>query len=256
MKAANSMSARYIARGFLILLGLGAVGWGIIVFPRFWRESTIEHIASHIIAGEQYKTELLTAQLPVVERIKGAAYCRPAALRSAAIFELRLFEVAVSANDLKHSTVDSKALDDVIRSSLSCSPADPFLWLVLYRVETAQNGANPKYLKYLEMSYQLGPNEAWVALKRSGVALADFEHLSPDLQKAALDEFVDLLRFGFYKTAAMIFTGPGWHVRNLILPQLKRVSERSRQEFANVLYWKGIDIIIPGTVRPSSKAFH
>lgn len=256
MKAVSLINAQYMVRSFLIVLGFGAVWWGIVVFPRFWRESSIEHIAGHIINGEQYKTELLTRQLPVVDRIKGAAYCRPAALRSAAIFELRLFEVAMSANDLKHSTVDFKALDDVIHSSLSCSPADPFLWLVLYRLETAQNGADPKYLKYLRMSYQLGPNEAWIALKRNGVALADFERLPPNLKVAAISEFVDLLRFGFYENAVTIFTGPGRHVRNLILPQLNQVSERDRQEFANALYRKGVDIIIPGTVRPGSKAFH
>ena len=49
MKAENSISAQYIARGFLIVLGFIAVGWGIVVFPRFWRESSIEHIAGHII---------------------------------------------------------------------------------------------------------------------------------------------------------------------------------------------------------------
>ncbi len=256
MSAENSIRTRYLVRGFLIILGCCAVWWGSVVFPRFWRESSVERIASNIIAGEQYKTELLTRQIPSIDRINGAAYCRPAGLRSAAFFELRLFEVAMSANDLKHSTVDFKALDDVIRSSLSCSPADPFLWLVLYRLETAQNGADPKYLKYLEMSYKLGPNEAWIALKRSGVALADFERLPSDLQKAALNEFVDLLRFGFYEGATAIFVGPGWHVRNLIVPQLNRVPEPSRQEFANALYRKGVDIIIPGTVRPGSKAFH
>jgi hypothetical protein len=256
MKAENLIRAQYLARGFLVILGCSAVWWGIVVFPRFWQESSIERIAGHIIAGEQYKTELLARQLPSTDRIKGAAYCRPAAIRSAAIFELRLFEVASSAIDKKPSKVDFKALDEVIRSSLSCSPADPFLWLVLYRLETAQNGANPKYLKYLKMSYELGPNEAWIALKRSGVALADFERLPSDLQKAALNEFVDLLRFGFYESAATIFVGPGWHVRHLIVPQLNRVPERSRQEFAKVLYRKGVDIIIPGTVRPGSKPLH
>ena len=256
MNAEDSIRARYLVRGFLIIFGCFAVWWVCVVFPRFWRESSVERIASHIIAGEQYKTELLTHQIPRIERIKGEAYCRPTALRSAAIFELRMLEVAVEANDLKHSKVDFKALDDVVLSSLSCSPADPFLWLVLYRVETAQHGANPKYLKYLKMSYQLGPNEAWIALKRSEVALADFERLPPDLKVAALSEFVDLLRFGFYENAVTIFVGPGWHVRDLILPQLQRVSERSRQEFANALYRKGVDIIIPGTVRPGSKAFH
>ena len=50
-------TARYITltRIFIIILGCIAVTWGLVVFPVFGRQSSIERTASRIIAGEPFK---------------------------------------------------------------------------------------------------------------------------------------------------------------------------------------------------------
>ena len=235
------VTAPYIllARSFVIILGCIGVAWGIVEIPVFWQNSSIERIATQIIAGDTFKVETLAQQLPITESIKSAS-CRPAALRSAAIIELRMMEIAALANNRQKLDHQYKSLVDVIRSSLSCAPADPFLWLALYSVEMTENRFKPDLLKYLRLSYRLGPHEGWIALKRNPLAFAAFQQLSPDLREAAVNEFAAMLRDSqFSDQAAEILIGPAWPERELILSNLTRLSESDRRRFADALYTRG-----------------
>ena len=228
-----------LARGFVIILGCIGVAWGIVEIPVFWQDSSIERIATQIIAGDTFKVETLAQQLPITASIKSAS-CRPAALRSAAIIELRMMEIAGSANNRQKLDHQYKSLVDVIRRSLSCAPADPFLWLALYSVEMSENRFRPDLLKYLQLSYRLGPREGWIALKRNPLAFAAFQQLSPDLRQAAVNEFAAMLRdTQFSDQAAEILIGPAWPERELILSNLTRLSETDRRRFADALYTRG-----------------
>jgi hypothetical protein len=144
----------------------------------------------------------------------------------------------------------------VIRSSLSCAPADPFLWLVLYWVESTENASSSDRLKYLQMSYRLGPNEGWIAVKRNRVAFAMFKLLPPDLIENAINEFIALLKSEFYEQAAEILIGPAWPEHELILSRLTRVTYQDRQLFADVLHRRGYYVNVPGIASPDLRPWH
>ena len=179
------------ARIFIAAVGCVAIAWGSANLPMFWRQMTPESIARHILLGEPYKTDVLLRQLSVLETAESAAKCRPITLWSAAIIRIRLMEEP-SRNGVERplEAQQLKVLDDSIRSSLACSPADPFLWLVLYWVENTLNGTKPEYLNYLRMSYRLGPNEAWIIFKRSRITFANFANLPADLATDAIKELL------------------------------------------------------------------
>jgi hypothetical protein len=189
--------------------------------------------------------------MPQVEVAERAEPCNPVVTHSTAIILTRMAEQAVVDGD----NIDTQlnALRSSIRRSLACSPADPFLWVVLYWVEINQNGFQPGYLKYLRLSYQLGPNEGWIALKRNGYALAIFHQLPPDIADMALAEFPRLLDSGFDIEAFNIFIGPGWSHRALLLPHLKGVAEIHREALARALYKAGYDVIVPGITLPDPR---
>ena len=135
----------------------------------------MEHVAQHIIRGEPYRIEVLKRQLPAIEAAENSPTCRPIALWSAAIIRLRMFEQARldgqgTPNDLSRT----ETLENSIRRSLSCSAAEPFLWLALYGLESRQSGFEPKDPRYLRMSYKLGPNEGWISVKRNPASFADY----------------------------------------------------------------------------------
>jgi hypothetical protein len=103
------------------------------------------------------------------------------------------------------------------------------------------------------MSYRLGPNEGWVALKRNGNAFSIYDLLPLDLREATLTEFVGLVKAGFERETVDILEGPAWNVRELLLARLTDVSERHRQRFANVLYRDRIDLSVPGITAPEPR---
>jgi hypothetical protein len=246
LRRASTDLTRSATRAFLVVLGCAACGWGAYCLPVFWRQSALERVAGRIIAQEAFKPEVLSALMPDVEAAEQAEQCRPSALRAAAIVRIRVAEEALSDVDLPSVDSQLSALSDSIRRSLACSPADPFLWAALYWVESSRNGFRPEYLGYLRLSYRLGPNEGWIALKRNRLAFAIFGQLPPDLAETVLEEFASLLNSGFADETVDILTGPGWPVRNLILPRLARVTEDQRQAFARTAYRRGYDIKVPG----------
>ena len=135
-----------------------------------------------------------------------------------------------------------------VRISLSCSPSDPILWLLYYWVQINQAGDASEQLKYLRMSYRLGPNEAWIALVRNRLAFAIFEQLPPDVAKSAINEFIGLLETGrLYRQVAEIYIGLPRHVRQVLLPRLSAVSDKQRDAFIYELRRLGHDVYPQGT---------
>jgi hypothetical protein len=231
-------------RMLLVVLGGAAVAWGAYVLPVFARQAPLEHLAAHVIAGDPFKPEALAAFMPQLEAAEQATECRAPALHSAAMIRTRVTEQALAdANDFGAQLT---ALRASIYKSLACSPTDSFLWLALYWVESNRSGFQPAYIDYLRLSYQSGPNEGWIALKRSPYALAVFDRLPPDLQEMVVAEFANLLNSSFVTMAVQIIEGPGWSHRGVLLSHLTNVTARYRDEFARELYRDGYDVTVPG----------
>ena len=97
-------------------------------------------------------------------------------------------------------------LHDAIQKALFCTPADPLVWLTLVWLDVRRHGFEPRDANYLRLSYDLGPNEAWIGLWRTRIAIASFQQLPPDLSERATGEFVKLGNTGwFYRETAQIF---------------------------------------------------
>jgi hypothetical protein len=238
----------------LVALGGVAIAWGATAFPVFFRTGVLVHVAARIEAGDIFKPEVLRSLMPAVEEAEGnGGYCRPEAGHAAAILRIRILADSISDGDRQAVDGDFDDLDRSIRAALRCSPADSFLWTVLYRVEATRFGFDSRQIAFLRLSYQLGPNEGWIAVKRNALALAIYAQLPKDLQKMALDEFANLLNTGLLDETLAIFTGPGWPIRDLLLTRIKSVAERHRQEFANALYRDGYDIKVPGIEPPEPR---
>ncbi len=238
----------FLVRSFIVILGAVGILWGAGVAPVFFREYSIERIANHIIAGEQFKTETLTQQLPIVEAAEHSLYCRSSALRSATLIRFGIVGNIISSNNKSGLDENMNLLRSSVRISLSCSPSDAVLWLLYYWVQTTQAGDAAEQLKYLRMSYRLGPNEAWIGLVRNRLALAIFEQLPPDLAKSAINEFFGLLETGrLYRQVAEIYIGLTRHVRQVLLPRLSAVSDKQRDAFIYELRRLGYDVYPQGT---------
>jgi hypothetical protein len=235
-----------LTRGFIVLLGGSAIAWGVASFPVFWEQQPIERTAAAIVDRDTFKPGALDALIPAVVKIENTSYCRPEARRSAAIIRLRLAEEALAAD--KHEVTEERldATERSVRSSLSCAPNDAFLWMILAWLDGVRHGDQKEQMAYLRLSYNLGPNEGWIAVVRNRLALSMYGRLPPDLADAAVKEFDRIVNSWLYWDSISILTGPGWPIHERLLASLTNVGIRQREALAKELYAEGRDVVIPG----------
>jgi hypothetical protein len=254
-KGALSVSS-IVVRSLVGGLATLAITWAIFVVPVFWRQFPVETIARRIIAEDSFNAESLASvksSYSDLSRLEGG---RPSVLSAAAAIDLRLLEQAIARSDLRNLDSLMNETERAIQQSLASSPADPFLWTVLFWLENSRNGFSAAHLDYLRMSYLVGPNEGWVGIKRNRFALAIFPSLTPWLAEKAVKEFSLLVGSNYFDAAADILEGQGWPIRDLLLSGLKGVDDISRQEFAKVIYRRGLDLSVPGVDRPEWRPWH
>jgi hypothetical protein len=248
------MTGETLLRPFLVVTGCLAVMWCAVTLPSFCRSHPVEFTSSRILGGAAYTSESLAELLTTIDALESAGNsCAPRALQSAAIILLRVMEEGFSPDQLSLLDRRVEAVNAAIRRSLACAPADPFLWIVLYSVESARNGFRPEYLNYVRESYHLGPHEGWIAVRRNRVVLAIFQMLPHDIADMALGEFAELIQNRLYDEAVANLLGPGWAIRDQLLARLDMVDERERTAFAARLYGSGVNLAVPGVTPPTQR---
>jgi hypothetical protein len=214
----------FSARVFVVLLGLGAVSWGALVLPPALSVQQTTATADELLLGEQFSSAALKSAVPTIESIERSGHCEAAAKRNASIIRLGMVESAVREGAAESLPGLLNIADADVRAALACSPTDSYLWLVLFWLDSNRNGFRDAYFQYLDMSYQYGPYEGWIAVRRSHLAFATFEWLPSHLKVLAEREFLSLLKSRLYQQASDILTGPGWHVRGDIMPLFSNLS--------------------------------
>jgi hypothetical protein len=240
-----------VGHALICSLGVAAIVWGAYAFPIFWRQAPIEQIAKHVIAGDSFKVNTLNALAQQLDAVQVRELNRPSVLSSIAVIHLRFLEKAIADGDQRTMDKELAKLRTIIPVSLANTPADPFLWMILYWTENTRSGFSRTHFKFLRMSYLLGPNEGWIAVNRNRLALAVYPALPHDLAESAVSEFAQLVDSDFVSEAADILIGPGWPIRSTLLLGLKHVALDDRQEFAKIVYMLGYDITVPGVERPA-----
>lgn len=240
-----------ITDAFLKLLfvaaGVLAMVWSVSTYQRIMPFKDLEAVGSRISLGDTFKPSILEQVEPDADRAIAAADCNTPAIRSAVFVKVQLYEIKGRETDRLALNKLSTDLRTAIRKSIGCSPYDPFFWFVRYWVELSSSGISDKALRYLEMSYETGSNEGWIALRRNRFALAAFPSLGSELQKKVLTEFSELVDAGFVDLAAANLAGPGWPVREQLLARLADVGRYNREQFARLLEDQGIRVDIPNS---------
>jgi hypothetical protein len=228
------------------MVGIAAMAWAANVLPVFWRQASVERIAGRITDYDKFNADSLQSFLPTIDVEEQSPYCRPELLHGASLVRMRLAEDAMAAGDRKAIDGRLAALQSTIERSLACAPTDAFLWVALAWLSDTTEGFRPEQLQYLRLSYQLGPNEGWIAARRNRVALSMFGRLPPDLADDAISEFAHMVDSWIYTDTIAILTGPGWPIHDRLLASLKDVGRQQREALAKALYERGYNVAVPG----------
>lgn len=231
----------------ITLATLGLV-WGVWTFPIFWEARGIEATAGLVLQGHRFAT----SQLVEAAATADARGHSPSVTerRSLAMVQLRLLEDALTNGDRRSLDARFAALARSTADVLEIEPSDSFFWLIYYWYSVNTAGFTPSELKLLEASYDFGPNEGWVAIRRNRLALAVFSQLSPAMAERVMTEFVGMVSSGLIVDAAANLVGPGAPIKSELLARLVVVPIAERERFARYLQDNGIDAAVPGVNLP------
>ena len=242
-----------ILRFVLVIAGALAMVWALTVIPVFVSENVIVDVAAAVMAGEAFKPEVLTA-LEARTETSGSSTLRSSVRGKAAEIRLRQAEDATRGGDPAVIKQRLESLTRIVQDTLGNAPDDSFLWLVWFWLDATRSGLRPASLPFLQMSYDVGPYEGWVAIKRNRVALAYFQALTSDLADRASSEFVGLVRWGLIPQAVDVAAATAPPIRRIVFARLQDISLEQRRVFASALYAREVDDVpVPGIAPPAPR---
>ncbi|SED91387.1 hypothetical protein [Bradyrhizobium erythrophlei] len=221
------------------------MAWSAITLPTSWRQLPLEQFANRIVRGETFPSDQLQEKLRLYRETGQLIPCGATAAHDTSIVDLAIVRGRLDASSAIDADLERSQRS--LLKALSCLPSDSYLWFSLFQVESLRTGLRREYIRYLDMSYQVGPNEGWLAIPRNRAAFAIFPALPEALQSRVLDEFCLLVRTELYAEAIQIFLGAAQPYQDLIVRRLETIPLKNRQLFAVQLARKGIDPHIPGT---------
>jgi hypothetical protein len=250
-RAPHSILARIATCTLAWLVAFAAIGWGAYALPRFWQQGPLDHVTSEDLEGQGFAGDTLFQVARDAEAAKQFPFCNPTRLHNLLIIRLAILNGARAVGDQPSVKLDYVPLYLATRAVLSCAPSDSFAWLVLFWLDVSRHGFTSNNAPYLRLSYDLSPNEEWIALWRNSLALSIFSQLPPDLANDAVDEFIKLVNTEeLYSQTVQIFAGLAPEAQNRIVGKIDAVKAEPRQIFARMLYDEGIDVAIPGFHKP------
>jgi hypothetical protein len=205
-----------------------------------------ERLAFRILLGDSFPVDIVSPIQSTASSADDAAACHPSLRRALVVLDLDLFEDAFASAD--RSTMDDRLgrLENSVSSALTCTPTDAFLWCLRYWVKNLKYGFNGDILTDLKMSYQLGPNEGWIAARRNRFALAVFDRLSLEMQDKVVAEYAGMVNAGMIQKALDNLVGPGRPIQDRLLNALSDTRTINREWLAKSLRQAGYRINVPG----------
>lgn len=235
-----------LVRSLLLPCALAGVLWSAVALPPFWRAVPVHDAAVPIIADDRFKPGALANVLAGLEDKPAAVLSQPQLTQAKALIRVRIAEEAIGRKSSAEADRSVASAFERVMTALMAMPGNSFLWLMLYSVETARNGFDPRYIRYLDRSYATGPREGWISLKRNRLALAVFPMLSEIARGSVISEFTEMVDADLIEDAAANLTGVGWQSREQLLTALISADITSRQRLYRRLATDGIKVIIPG----------
>ena len=255
-KPFKAMAYHLLLRTIAITLGSLGIIWGVLLLPRFWQAASLNHIAAEIVQGHAFTQKtMVQASLQAAPELSLPS-CNPTELHNAVVLHLAILNDGLAKKNQSLVEQSYASLYELSRNALACAPSDGFTWLILFWLDADRRGVRPENLAYLRLSYEVSPNEGWIAIWRNRLAMTMFDGLPPELANKALVEFVTLLDAAqFYDEMASIFESAPADVRRRIVQQLSAASPLPRQTFARVLYDRGLEVAIPDTTIPGLRSW-
>jgi len=176
---------------------------------------------------EPAQTKLAYSELARVD----LGNCEAEAQTSLLLMKLRLAENALRTGGGEEFDEQLHDLTTRLPRALGCSPRLSYLWLLGFWSRTLSGQLDQRSLEMLAMSYDTGPNEGWIAIRRNAAAMAVVPIAPDQLRQRIIKEFGLLVRDGFLREAVASYSVAALPVRSALQTELFRLSNSRQTEF-------------------------
>lgn len=235
-------------RACAVGLGLCGVVWAPLALRALPDLGTMRDLADRIASGDGFRPDVIRARADEANRASSTT-CDVVYLRSAVLVEARAAELAFAEANLAEIDPRYEAVSRTAQRLLDCAPTQALGWLTLVWVETSRFGWRPGLLRLLAESYRTGPNETWIQVRRSPIAMNLYGQLPDALRKEAVDEYLELVGLYQLDLVVGIYTRLDDGTRGVVLSRLNEVPSHPRSVFARQISRAGLPIDLPGLLQ-------
>ena len=230
------MTTRWFAHGFALAAAIIAVAWSVSAGPYLWRAKPVWTFSNRVLEGNSFPIPSLQRAKRFADAIGEIYPCHADTIEAQAVLDTRLAEEALgSGRVLAYDGLRAEA-ETQARRVLSCAPTRAYFWLLLFWFDNSAKGLDPATLPLLEMSYRRAPYEAWIAHKRSWLAVPLWDQLPPDFQRRVELEFVELIDNSFFTDAFLIYMRGTLAFREKVKPLIARLPITQQAQFVRAAY--------------------
>jgi hypothetical protein len=223
-----------ILRGLMLSIGCLGLLWGISNVARGADSDAFMDLEAHLLKFETFnRTTAATTLDSTAARELDA--CDIHSQRALLLLEIPLADAALRSGAIREFDQRSRSLEARAQLTLSCSPRDALVWLVLFGLRTEHGLLDEPTFDLLAMSYETSPNEAWIAIRRIVVAVPTLVAAPEAVRERVLTEFQTLIRHRFVEMPALAYSSASSQVRSLLQGRIDQLSASEQAEFARAV---------------------
>jgi hypothetical protein len=227
VRARNSSRRPSLLRLTFLGLAIAGMAFSLIDYPRALQRQASRSTYRQLMAGETLPLEFLRRRTAAPETA-GASACDNHALLALALAEARLAESTLASGEFNAHLTRAGARAE---AQILCTPHDGFAWFIAFWHKVLQGELVDGAWRYLDQSYRLAPNEAWVALIRLPLAASLWEIMSEERRRFVLNDFELLARGGHIQQCARLYAISQPPLRESFATRLATLDEYKKRSF-------------------------
>jgi hypothetical protein len=220
----------------LLTLAIGSLAliWGFASLGRGAVADDLRELEARLLRFSTFSTAFAEGTLEhTAERDVSA--CDTHSQHALMLLEIPMADAALRSGDGHAYDRHVASLEARTRLVLGCSPRDSLAWLVAFGLQVQHGVLNEQSFRLLAMSYETSRDEAWIAVRRTAVAVPVLLSASPAVQSRILNEFENLVRHRFVQMPARAYVRASSATRILLDSRINKLDSASRREFSEAV---------------------
>ena len=223
-----------VLRSLTVLVGCLGLAWALANVARADATDEFRDAEARLLQFETFNRSTAIRTLESAAA-RESDPCDSRAQHVLMLLEIPLADAALRSGAVRGFDQRLGSLEARSRQTLACAPRDSFVWLVLFGLETEHGMLDQHAFDLLAMSYDTSPNEAWIAIRRTTVAIPVVPYAPEPIQRKILDEFQNLVSHGYVEMTGRAYLNASARSRALLQSRIDRLDSQSQRTFADAL---------------------